>query len=236
MESDDDTTMQSSSTEVANAEPASPHELSLPTPAAPFGTSHEVHNNNERSCIIFPWNEQKSTAEGLLRFAARWPPSRTPWSRYEWIVVGRVGGWRSEPDIEGLKKSFQALVNSNTVTVATLDEVSRAHNVLGGKWLIYADSSKIDSLWERVIRMLCLDGKGSQAKVSGRKEGEDSHVICVYTDDYTQLAEVKALRDALRAIGVKWRIGFKTDAYTHLDIYAGNSWSIRPSRYYSNEL
>jgi hypothetical protein len=122
-------------------------------------------------------------------------------------------------------------VASETVTVDEIDRIAVTHGVLSGKWMIYTDTRRIDQLWGKVVSLLCVDLKRGSMKVSPKKEG-DSHVICVYVDDYSNMEEVNRLRDALRTAGVFWKIGFKPDAYTHLGIYARNQWGIRPSRYH----
>jgi hypothetical protein len=177
------------------------------------------------------WDEVTSTEERLIQFLTRWPPSRTPPAYSAWIAIDRGGNQPCTPDVASLISSFQNLITSGAVTVENLDQISRAHNVLVGKWLIFADHESIDLLWGKVIHLLCVQLKKGSAKVSTRKEGE-RHVICVYTEDFTDLKEVKALRAGLRRIGVRWKIGFKTDAYTHLGIYAKNEWNLRPTRYF----
>lgn len=53
-------------------------------------------------------------------------------------------------------------------------------------------------------------------------KNENHHVICVYVDGFSDVAEVKKLREDLRKIGVVKKIGFKLDAYSHLEIYTRN--------------
>ncbi|TFK32294.1 translation initiation factor eIF 4e-like domain-containing protein [Crucibulum laeve] len=177
------------------------------------------------------WDDENSTPERVDIFLAQWPPSRTPGEYCSWISVDRGGTQRPTPDVEGLKDSFQKLVQAGSVTVPEIDRISKAHNALMGKWLIFAEPSEIDAIWARLVRLLCLERRKGSAKVSPRR-GEDRHVICVYVSDYTNMAEVKAMRASLRFIGITGRIGFKPDAYTYLDIYSKNCWNIRPCRYF----
>ena len=182
------------------------------------------------------WTAETSTSQNLVEFLSRWPPSHTPAIYGPWITVERCGHQPTStltpptPDIKGLSASFQALALSGTVTTETLDEISKAHNVISGKWMIFEEPDKIDMLWGKLIYHLCVERQKGFAKVSTWKKGE-RHVICVYVDDYTDLEEVNGLRKALEDIGVYRRIGFKPDAYTHLGIYKENAWNIRPSRY-----
>ena len=183
--------------------------------------------------LITSWTDETSTSENLVQYLSRWPPSRTPAIYGPWIMVERGGKQptATPPDLKGLSASFQTLALSGTVTPETLDQISKAHNVITGKWMIFEESEKIDMLWGKLVYHLCVERQKGSAKVSTWKKGE-RHVICVYADDYTDLEEVNGLRMALKAIGVKRPIGFKPDAYTHLGIYKENAWNIRPSRYH----
>jgi hypothetical protein len=198
------------------------------------GTGNWVKPPNSPQELISCWTAETSTRQNLVQYLSRWPPSRTPAIYGPWIVVERGGQQPStpttSPDLKGLSASFQTLALSGTVTPETLDQISKAHNVITGKWMIFEESEKIDMLWGKLVYHLCVERQKGSAKVSTWKKGE-RHVICVYADDYTDLEEVNGLRKALKAIGVKRQIGFKPDAYTHLGIYKENAWNIRPSRY-----
>jgi len=197
------------------------------------GTGNWVKPPNSPDELITTWTAETSTSQNLVQFLSRWPPSRTPAIYGPWIAVGRVGESQpttTPPDLKGLSTSFQTLALSGTVTPESLDQISKTHNVITGKWMIFEDSKKIDMLWGKLVYHLCIELQKGSAKVSTWKKGE-RHVICLYADDYTDLEEVNGLRKALKAIGVKRQIGFKPDAYTHLGIYKENAWNIRPSRY-----
>ncbi|KAJ3505233.1 hypothetical protein NLJ89_g7526 [Agrocybe chaxingu] len=178
------------------------------------------------------WTAENSTQQRIIQFITRWPPSRTPFAYGPWIYASRGG--MSEgiagQDIPGLKAAFQALLGAGRVTVDTVDQISKTNNVVTGKWMIFEESPKIDMLWGKILHFVTVERKKGVVKVSTCKEGE-KHVICIYVNDYTNKPEVDALRKGLRSLGVKWRIGFKTDAYTHLNIYKDNPWNLRPSRF-----
>ncbi|KAF4609986.1 hypothetical protein D9613_010353 [Agrocybe pediades] len=185
------------------------------------------------------WTEETSTAKRLLQFIARWPPSRTPNSYGPWITIYRGTGSKSresktEPNIEGLKADFEALLAAKpadaTIKQEQLDEIAKANNVLLGKWMVFIEPEKVDLLWGKVAHFLIMDWKKGVAKVSTYRE-EEKHVIEVFVDDYTNMEEVEAVRKKLKGLGVKWKCGLKPDAYTHLNIYQGNPWNIKPSRY-----
>ncbi|GLB41330.1 putative chromosome 11 open reading frame 68 [Lyophyllum shimeji] len=225
----------------------------LATVAAPL-PSELVHDGSS-SLILALWDSTTKPAD-VASFLARWPPSRNTYA--SWIAADR--GPHPTPatpqDVEGLTRDWAVLkeraaaeaqsqgnVQRNgteqgpgaqgMVTVEALDALAEAHGVLTGKWMIYAQPHQVDDLWSRIVTAVVANaplGIGGRAKVSPARP-EEPHVVCVYVEDYSDGAEVGRVRDALRRAGVRWRIGFKPDVYTHLGIYKGNEWMIRPSRY-----
>jgi hypothetical protein len=86
-----------------------------------------------------------------------------------------------------------------------------------GKWLIFVSRSRIDALWETIRRAVQAGRLGHAAKVSTALPDPMSpdpkkHVICVYTGDEDDPADVRRVRDALRQLGISWRIPYKSDA------------------------
>jgi Domain of unknown function (DUF1917) len=231
MDSEDVTMM-----DVDGSHPQTSDSAVMTTSPAPSSTtttnSNWVKPPSSPQDLFTNWTAETSTSQNLVQYLSRWPPSRTPSIYGPWIKVERGGLQQptTTPDLKGLSASFQSLALSGTVTPESLDQISKAHNVITGKWMIFEDSNKVDMLWGNLVYHLCIERQKGSAKVSTWKKGE-RHVICVYVDDYTNLEEVNGLRMALRAIGVKRQIGFKPDAYTHLGIYKENAWKIRPSRY-----
>ncbi|KAF8067000.1 translation initiation factor eIF 4e-like domain-containing protein [Lyophyllum atratum] len=202
---------------------------STPAPiAAPLPT--ELVHDGSSSLILAVWDLDTKPGD-VASFLARWPPSRTPGTYATWIAADK-GPHPTPGKPQDLEGSQQAQGNG-IVTVETLDALAQAHGVLSGKWLVYADPHQVDDLWSRIVTAVVASapsGTGGRAKVSPARPDEP-HVVCVYVEDYSDGAEVGRVRDALRRAGVRWRIGFKPDVYTHLGIYKGNEWRIRPSRY-----
>jgi len=180
------------------------------------------------------WTEESATARRLLQFIARWPPSRTPHTYGPWITIYRGGQRDAKANLPGLKADFEALVASKAkdavIKHEELDEIAKANDVLLGKWMVFVEPSKVDILWGKIAHYMIMDRKKGVAKVSTYKE-EEKHVIEVFVDDFTDKEEVDGVRKKLKSLGVKWKCGLKPDAYSHLDIYQGNPWNIKPSRY-----
>ena len=98
--------------------------------------------------------------------------------------------------------------------------------------MVFSRPDKIDEIWSKIARTTYAGNLGVSSKVSARDDNVGSHVICVYTKDFTDRGDVDRVRNGLRRLGIKWKVGYKPDIYTYCDIYKGNSWNIRPSLYY----
>lgn len=105
-----------------------------------------------------------------------------------------------------------------------------------GKWLIFIPLSQIDAVWEE-IKTATEEGRlGSSAKVATahpnpNATSPDTKVICVYTYDWTDEADVRRIREELRSLGITSKIPYKADQETHSGQYA-NRGSKRISKYY----
>jgi hypothetical protein len=93
-----------------------------------------------------------------------------------------------------------------------------------GKWLIFVSRSRVDALWESVRRVVQTGRLGHAAKVSTAlpdplSPDPKKHVICVYTADEDNPTDVRRVRDALRALGITWKIPYKSDRATRAGQY-----------------
>ena len=94
---------------------------------------------------------------------------------------------------------------------------------------IHADLS-----WERIFRATIIGRLGVSAKISTWEENEETQVICVYNNNFTDKGEVRELESRLRAIGIRCSMHYKPDVFTYLGVYRGNEWGLKPVVYYSN--
>ena len=80
-----------------------------------------------------------------------------------------------------------------------------------GKWMIFRRTgAPIDIAW-RIVREATWENKlGFGCKVTSNN-GRSSHVICVYTYDYTDEDDVFRVRQALRELGFTEKLGYKTN-------------------------
>jgi len=189
-----------------------------------------------------PWVSFSPELHGTLqKFLETWRPSSVKQSDVAWISVSNSKAQttdRASRDIPALCRAWDDSCSNDQASISELDRLAREFGVLSGKWLIFASIDTIDALWSRIARSTHAGTLGSSAKVapcveSSSEAGPPFHqVICVFTRDYMDRVEVSRVRESLRRLGVKERIGYKPDVYTYCGIYAKNRWNILPTRYH----
>lgn len=166
-----------------------------------------------------------------------WSPSKAHSSQVTWISVRNpklpAPGDRDGPDFRALQREWATVCTNHQPTTDDLAHLASRFDVLTGKWMIFSRSDEIDAIWSRIANSTYAGNLGIAAKVSPRNDEESSHLICVHTRDFSDREDVDRVRDGLRRLGVKWKIGYKADIYTHCDVYKDNPWNIRPTLYYS---
>jgi hypothetical protein len=105
----------------------------------------------------------------------------------------------------------------------------------GGKWLLFVDRENIDEVWAKVRQSVEAGLLGSSAKVSTALPNPmtrkpEKHVICVYTVDAEDEADVRRVREHLRTLGFEAPIAYKTNKATLDGEYAQRSG--RVSKYF----
>lgn len=92
-----------------------------------------------------------------------------------------------------------------------------------GKWLIWLSPEKIDPYWLDIKHAIEQGQLGSTAKVSTAfARTRNLHVICVYTYDWTDEADVMRVREQLRVLGIQRPIIYKTDEDTKAGLYGAD--------------
>ncbi len=95
-----------------------------------------------------------------------------------------------------------------------------------GKWLIFVSRTRVDALWDAIRRGVERGRLGHAAKVSTAlpdplSPDPKKHMICVYTPNEDDAADVRRVRAALRGMGVTWKIPYKSDAPARAGQYEG---------------
>jgi len=87
-----------------------------------------------------------------------------------------------------------------------------------GKWLLFIDEEDVDAVWEKVATATASGRLGLMSKVATAWPNPLAHsrkrVICVYTPDFHDHEDVTRVLVALRDLGFKERLSYKTDVDT----------------------
>lgn len=99
-----------------------------------------------------------------------------------------------------------------------------------GKWCVVRNATDIDELWAQV-RQAVRDGKFQAALVSSPRQAAShggTYVICAFTRNWQDKADVDAAREVLRGFGVTEELGYKRDVDTINGVYGvPEEWTYR---------
>lgn len=115
------------------------------------------------------------------------------------------------------------------------------HGVTCGKWMLFPKSDDLPRAW-RLVAEATADGKLGPTSKVGTYEPENitkGTLICVYTYDFSDIADVKRILCTLFDLSIVkggMRIYYKCDAYTYLNISSENGYKLRASLYTSDEV
>ncbi|KAH0345326.1 DUF1917-domain-containing protein, partial [Aureobasidium melanogenum] len=126
-----------------------------------------------------------------------------------------------------------------------------ASGVTNGKWMLFPKPEDVNRAWKLVAEAV-VDGRlGETAKVApadppdpfgAAQKQQASHLICVYTRDFSDLDDVRKVLEELIELGLAPRnaangaIYYKADAYTYLDIDSSNPYGLKASLYSSKDI
>ncbi|KAH7119131.1 hypothetical protein B0J11DRAFT_440288 [Dendryphion nanum] len=114
-------------------------------------------------------------------------------------------------------------------------------NVLAGKWMLFPTNKDLVHVWQLIVDGIINNRLGSAAKVATDNGSGDTRLICVYTTDFRDTADVARVLKELDSMGLVpcgRGIFYKSDAYTYLDIYGKNAsdYGLQASMYSSQMM
>jgi hypothetical protein len=109
-----------------------------------------------------------------------------------------------------------------------------------GKWMLFPTVNEVSHDWQ-VIAKATAEGKlGHTSKVATWDPSRSQVLICVYTSDFNDLADVKRVLKVLASLSLhsltNRNIYYKCDAYTYLSIESENPYKLKASLYSSKDL
>ncbi|KAF4453573.1 hypothetical protein F53441_3819 [Fusarium austroafricanum] len=113
---------------------------------------------------------------------------------------------------EGIKKSNKVLATQEQEmqreTQSASDDIlhlAHAAKVRAGKWMLFRPPAEVNDVWEIVAKATANNELGIAAKVAPRPVEEDyrkDRLICVYTADFANRADVGRVLQKLRELGL----------------------------------
>ncbi len=107
---------------------------------------------------------------------------------------------------------------SDVFWVLAFNEKANYHVKRGnsGKWLIFEHVSEIDAMWIKVREATRLGKLGGSSKTSTIKPNPNASdlnykVICVYTSDFDDKADLKRIEENIRSLGIENKLIYKLD-------------------------
>ncbi|KAK3301480.1 uncharacterized protein B0H64DRAFT_314945 [Chaetomium fimeti] len=132
------------------------------------------------------------------------------------------------------------VANERGETVEDLQDLAAACNVVTGKWMLFPEPERVDEVWAKIAAATANNELGISAKVETRVEAKKERLVCVYTSDFRDKDDVARVLNRMGELELVRQSGrqiyYKSDAWTELGIYGGNSWGIGASMYSSNEV
>lgn len=108
--------------------------------------------------------------------------------------------------------------------------------------MLFPKEDDVTRVWRTVCDAVIDDTLGTTAKVATADptSTKEERLICVYTQDFSNLEDVRRVLDEMVDLGLAPREGrgiyYKCDAYTYLGIESDNPFKLRASLYSSKDL
>ncbi len=161
-------------------------------------------------------------------------------------------GYKDTPPSKLINYPWKYVFSPNGIEILRNEE--KWFETKTGKWLIFISRDAVDKVWETIEKETELGNLGPSSKVSGsddyittqyielgklkygkiyqpNSKSKRQHVICVYTKNYTDEADVMRVREYLRILGFNKSLPYKTDEDTRAGKYASIG-SKNISKYY----
>lgn len=121
-------------------------------------------------------------------------------------------------------------------------ELAQKHRLTSGKWMLFPSDHDVDRVWGVVAEATWNGRLGTGSKVAPTNSGQNEHLVCIYTQDSTDMNDVKSVLAEMRRLGlvqdgqIAKTVYYKCDAYTYLELTSGNEFKIKASMYNSRDM
>ena len=129
---------------------------------------------------------------------------------------------------------------------ADLYATAKEKGCTSGKWMLFPMADDVNRLWSLVATDTAAGELGHAAKVAAAEPSNvASRLICIYTEDFSDKADVKRVLQRLVDMGLvsgrgpmgeERSIYYKADAFTYLGIESKNEWGLKASLFSSKDV
>lgn len=120
-----------------------------PPPPPSFASASSPPRHSSRGPVPIKWRPGMA----VERFFADYPPSTTDYARVTWIYALSDQDVDRNEDASGAAAEFaRDRARGLPVTAEYMVQLAKRYRVLCGKWLVFAKSDAIDSIWRLAVR------------------------------------------------------------------------------------
>ena len=155
------------------------------------------------------------------------PPSQWASSSMVHLVVTVKG---SMMDGREARQAWEQWEGEKTLEV--VNQLSVQFGVRGGQWRCWAQGSRVDEVWNKVVKLMISDCIGSvmnEVKVSAAASDHVGYELFLHIKDYTDTAQVHRVESMLRSAGLNEQLRFEPDIFAILNIGKDFQPTIFPS-------
>lgn len=217
----------------------------------------------------------RQLSETVASFLSRLPPLTTRLENSYWIYIANPHSKSrpTDEDRAGFLEKGQNILADFEATRAGIENsmAGEAKNALGrrltpfrkqmeadiyatakekgctsGKWMLFPMADDVNRFWSLVATATAAGELGHAAKVATADTSNvASRLICIYTEDFSDKADVKRVLQRLVDMGLvngrgpmgeERGIYYKADAFTHLGIESKNEWGLKASLFSSKDV
>jgi hypothetical protein len=108
--------------------------------------------------------------------------------------------------------------------------------------MLFPTDEDAPKVWLQVVEAVSAGQLGIAAKIAtASKPGERTHLVCIYTKDFTDVVDVRRQLETMADLRLVDRnssrgIWYKCDAFTYLNIYSDNPYGLKASQYGSKDI
>jgi hypothetical protein len=191
--------------------------------------------------LTFQRGPPAGRAERLAAWLAAFPPSAVPADQVSWLSVAGAASAESHEggDVARLVHSWEALPPAQRDADTAL-ALATSVGITSGKWLFFCSPARLDDTWAALATTAVAAGLAAKAMpVGGGAAGSGYVPVMVYAQRYADEDPTGqdgmpgpagvALRSALEPLFPKASARLKPDAFTYLNLNAGNPYKIKTS-------